>query len=141
MFKTYEELIRDTDFTQRVFNRIGKIFPNLSNWEAYNNNIENMPLSMEDKEKLDEISSIVREMFEAEGCSHLTTKQVNNLLNTFGAVEDQLKNLSDEQLEAAAAGANALKNIMKKPGGATLVNNLAKDMEQLNNLSGGPGIY
>ena len=53
MFKTYEELIRDTDFTQRVFNRIGKIFPNLSNWEAYNNNIENMPLSMEDKEKLD----------------------------------------------------------------------------------------
>jgi len=135
MFKTYEELIRDTDFTQRVFNRIGRIFPNLSNWEAYNNNIENMPLSMEDKERLDEISSIVREMFEAEGCSNLTTKQVNNLLNTFGAVENQLKNLSDEQLEAAAAGADVMKRIMQKPGGTEVVNNLARDMEKFNSLS------
>ena len=143
MFKTYEELIRDTDFTQRVFNRIGRIFPNLSNWEAYNNNIENMPLSMEDKERLDEISSIVREMFEAEGCSNLTTKQVNNLLNTFGAVEDQLKNLSDDQLEAAAAGAKTLQGIMNQPGGARLVNNLANDMQKLNELTmgGNSGLY
>ena len=135
MLRTYEELIRDTEFTQRVFNRIGRIFPNLSNWEAYNNDIDNMPLSMEDKERLDEISSIVREMFEAEGCYDLTTKQVNNLLNTFGAVEDQLKNLSDSELEQAAAGARVLGNIMKQPGGAKAINDLTRGMNEIQKLN------
>ena len=135
MLKTYEELIRDTNFTQRVFNRIGRIFPNLANWEAYNNDIENMPLSMEDKERLDEISSIVREMFEAEGCYDLTTKQVNNLLNTFGAVEDQLKNLSDRELEQAAAGAQVLGKIMNQPGGADAINDLTRGMNKIQKIS------
>ena len=136
MFKTYEELIKDTEFTTRVFDRIGRLFPNLSNWQAYNNNIENMPLSMEDKERLDEIHSIIREMFEAEGCTmQLSTKQVNNLINTYGSVKEQLSGLSEEQLEMASAGADTMKKLMGTADGRVLINDLAKDMEKLNNLT------
>jgi coproporphyrinogen III oxidase-like Fe-S oxidoreductase len=136
MSKTYEELIRNTDFTQRVFNRIGNLFPVLEHWSEYNNNIENMPLSIEDKERLDEINSIVREMFAAEGCSeNLTTKQINNLLNTFGSVEDQLKGLSDEQLATAAAGANVMKKLMGNEHGRAVLRDLSNDMSRLQKLT------
>ena len=66
---------------------------------------------------------------------NLSTKQINNLLNTFGSVEDQLKGLSDEQLATAAAGADVMRKLMEKEGGPEVLQKLSKDMSQLQKLA------
>ena len=109
MARTYEELLKDTDFMEKVFAEIGKLEGIISKSEGLS--IAEMNLSVADKALVDAVDLTVRNMFKMAGCEeNLSICSLQNLIDLYGEVYDNVKYLDDDQIDQVAAGLNAFKD-------------------------------
>ncbi len=109
MTRTYEELLKDTDFMEKVFAEIGKLEGIISKNEGLS--IADMNLSVADKSLVDAVDLTVRNMFKMAGCEeNLSISTLQDLVDLYGEVYDNVKYLDDEQIDQVAAGLDAFKD-------------------------------
>ena len=69
-----------------------------------------MPLSVEEKEQLDQLDITLRNMFKLDGCEeNLPVSTLQSLIDLYSDVYSNIQDLNDEQIQQVAAGANMLK--------------------------------
>ena len=111
MTKTYDELLKDTNFMEMIFTEISKLDSIINKLSAYNCAIADMPLSVKEKEQLDQLDMTLRNMFKLAGCEeNLPVSTLQNLIDLYSDVYSNIKDLNDEQIQQVAAGADLAKS-------------------------------
>ena len=112
MARTYDELLKDTNFMEMIFTEISKLDHIVDKLSMYDVAIADMPLSVEEKEKLDQLDLTLRNMFKLAGCEeNLPVSTLQNLIDLYSDVYSSVSDLNDEQVEQVAAGAQELKRL------------------------------
>lgn len=109
MARTYDELLKDTEFMEKVFVEIGKLEDIIKRNEGLS--VVDMNLSVGEKALVDSVDFAVRSMFRMAGCDeNLPMSALQDLIDLYGEVYDNVKDLDDSQIEQVAAGLEAFKD-------------------------------
>ena len=120
MARTYDELLKDTNFMEMIFTEISKLDDIVNKLSMYDGAIADMPLSVDEKEKLDQLDMTLRNMFKLAGCEeNLPVSTLQSLIDLYSDVYSSVSNLDDAQIERVAAGANELKRMEEENPGSS----------------------